>query len=308
MPNFGRILLKRASYLANKFNPVSIVTGASSNIGARMAITLANRYRSPLLLHSQPNANQAELEKVAQECIAAGSKVELCQADLTTEKGRAEIIDSTLTRFDRLDALFNSARIKPEANMSFSKKLARHYMLMNAIGPIALARQAIPFLQQSKQGFICSVACEPGIHGHTGSLEQQANACYVPSMQYLVENSNAMATEYAGKLRICTLCPEDVDLTPDDAMPKFLEPEDINDFSFDDCFPETKTLTPGDLAFAAIKLFESEKSNGVNQIIAPSDKYIVYAADDIPEPYRSIYLDRVMQAEQQINSMRSGNY
>ena len=87
--------------------PVVLVTGASSGIGRATAVEVAGRgARLVLVARGRP-----ALEEAATEARAAGAaEVVVCPADVTDEAAVAAVVEATVARFGRLDAVVHAAQ------------------------------------------------------------------------------------------------------------------------------------------------------------------------------------------------------
>jgi 3-oxoacyl-[acyl-carrier protein] reductase len=92
---------------------VAIVTGASQGIGRATAIRLA-RDVSALALVAR---NAEELEETAQGVHAAGAEALTVALDLADPSAAQRVVDQTLARFGRIDALLNIAGAVPQIDL-----------------------------------------------------------------------------------------------------------------------------------------------------------------------------------------------
>ena len=92
---------------------VAIVTGASQGIGRATAIRLARDFEAVVLAARQ----EEELRKTANAVESAGAEPFTCALDLR-EPGSADVlIQGTLNRFGRIDALLNIAGAVPQIDL-----------------------------------------------------------------------------------------------------------------------------------------------------------------------------------------------
>ncbi|VVD02695.1 unnamed protein product [Leptidea sinapis] len=86
---------------------VVIVTGASSGIGAAIAIAFAKENANVVLV----GRNKERLNKVANECEVGVGKKLIIQADLTKDEDVERIVRTVVENYDKIDILVNSAGI-----------------------------------------------------------------------------------------------------------------------------------------------------------------------------------------------------
>ena len=92
---------------------VAIVTGASQGIGRATAIRLARDF-SAIVLVAMDKDN---LEKAAGEVRSLGAETMVLALDLRQPQSAKAIVEGTLERFDRIDALLNIAGAVPQIDL-----------------------------------------------------------------------------------------------------------------------------------------------------------------------------------------------
>jgi 3-oxoacyl-[acyl-carrier protein] reductase len=92
---------------------VAIVTGASQGIGRATALRLARDF-SALVLIARDKDN---LEKTAVEVRSIGAETIVSALDLRQTEAAKTIIEETLERFGRIDALLNIAGAVPQIDL-----------------------------------------------------------------------------------------------------------------------------------------------------------------------------------------------
>jgi 3-oxoacyl-[acyl-carrier protein] reductase len=92
---------------------VAIVTGASQGIGRATAIRLARDF-SALVLVAR---NRANLEQTAKAVKVAGAEELIIDVDLSQPEASRAVIERTLDRFGRIDALLNIAGAVPQIDL-----------------------------------------------------------------------------------------------------------------------------------------------------------------------------------------------
>jgi 3-oxoacyl-[acyl-carrier protein] reductase len=94
-------------------NSVAIVAGASQGIGRSTAIRLARDFRSIVLAARNSDA----LKEVAEIVNAAGAEPLVCDLDLSKVESAETLVNKTLDRFGRIDALLNIAGAVPQIDL-----------------------------------------------------------------------------------------------------------------------------------------------------------------------------------------------
>jgi 3-oxoacyl-[acyl-carrier protein] reductase len=94
--------------------PVALITGAGRGLGRGIALQLAEEGCSLVINYSR---NSAAAEETAEDCrrIATSElqRFATIQADISSRVDRVRLVDETLARFGRLDALVNNAGMAP---------------------------------------------------------------------------------------------------------------------------------------------------------------------------------------------------
>ena len=85
---------------------VILITGAARGIGAAVALSVASP-DAALVLHARTES--PELQAVAQQCRAQGAQCTLALGDLADPHTAAQLRDTALTHYGRLDALVANA-------------------------------------------------------------------------------------------------------------------------------------------------------------------------------------------------------
>jgi 3-oxoacyl-[acyl-carrier protein] reductase len=94
-------------------NSVAVITGASQGIGRATAVRLARDF-SALVLVAR---NRANLESTAGLARDAGAEVLVMDADLGEVPAARAVVDKTLSKFGRIDALLNIAGAVPQIDL-----------------------------------------------------------------------------------------------------------------------------------------------------------------------------------------------
>jgi len=124
--------------------PVILLTGASRGIGARAARTLADRGARLALAARSEEALQTLAEELPGEVLTQA-------LDVADPTAAAAFVDRTLARFGRLDAVVNNAAVLGPTGPTAEIDLGawQQAFEVNVLGPLALARRAMPALRAS---------------------------------------------------------------------------------------------------------------------------------------------------------------
>jgi len=122
-------------------NPVMLITGASSGIGAATALLAAERGYDLVITYLN---NRTPAEAVAQKIIALGRKVLCVQVDVGIEIDVLNLFEQIDNTFDRLDVLVNNAAILRQKLFRDTQVAELEKLFsVNVIGSFICAREAI---------------------------------------------------------------------------------------------------------------------------------------------------------------------
>jgi len=177
---------------------VVLVTGASSGIGAAIAIAFAEQGWDVMAA----GRDEARLDEVAE----VSDRIVTWAGELETSEDCDDLIADTLDEFGRLDCLVNNAGVFVPADITeTSDEDWRHTLTINLDVPFYLSRAAMPQLLQN-EGSIINIASDWGVRGGARAV------AYCASKGGLVLMTRAMARDHAADgLRINAICPGDID-------------------------------------------------------------------------------------------------
>jgi NAD(P)-dependent dehydrogenase (short-subunit alcohol dehydrogenase family) len=136
---------------------VAIVTGSSSGIGAACVRLLASKGCNVVINYSRSvDAARA----VAADCEKAGAETLLVRADVGQDADCRRMVDETMARWGRIDALVNNAGITgPRCRIeNVTADLLRDVTATNLIGPILCAREAVRHMAAMGGGSIVNLS------------------------------------------------------------------------------------------------------------------------------------------------------
>ena len=146
--NIWRWLGGGPTLFSDPMNPAALITGASRGIGRGIALELAG-IGFDLVVNFR--GNTAAAEQTAVDCLArakgAGHEIRaaICQADISVEADRRNLIDFARSSFGRLDLLVNNAGVAPEVRadlLEASEESFDRLMRINVKGPYFLTQHA----------------------------------------------------------------------------------------------------------------------------------------------------------------------
>ena len=177
---------------------VALVTGASSGIGAAVALEFADAGWGIMAA----GRDEERLAEVADE----SENIATWAGELGNSDDCDELIVDTIEEFGTLDCLINSAGIYISADITeTSDDDWRATMSINVDVPFYLSRSALPHLLRTS-GSIVNIASDWGLQGGRRAL------AYCASKGAIVLLTKAMALDHSGEgLRVNAVCPGDVD-------------------------------------------------------------------------------------------------
>lgn len=178
---------------------VALVTGAARRIGAAIARALhADGY--DLVLHHHASAADAAALAAELQAVRPGSVLPLA-ADLADLPALPALVEATLARYGRLDALVNNASaFFPTPLPTATLAQAQALFAVNALAPWQLAQAAAPHLAAAR-GAIVNLT---DIHAERPLRE---HALYGASKAALVYLTQALALELAPHVRVNAIAP-----------------------------------------------------------------------------------------------------
>jgi short-subunit dehydrogenase len=182
---------------------VAVVTGASSGIGAAVAVELARRGATVVAV-----ARRADrLEETVAACRVSAPESIAHPADVSSRPACEDLIDRTTARMGRVDILVNNAGISVHKNaVRTSVEEVDRVMAVNFFGPVYLTMAALPGMLDRRRGSIVNITSVAGYVPNPGE------AAYGASKAALSRWSHGLAVDLHGSgVHIGVLSPGPID-------------------------------------------------------------------------------------------------
>ncbi|HEX3795374.1 MAG TPA: SDR family NAD(P)-dependent oxidoreductase [Acidimicrobiales bacterium] len=167
-------------------NRTVLVTGASSGIGAAVAIELASRGDTVALVARRGD----RLDEVLKVCRATAPASERWAADLSDPSNAAELALQIWDHFDGLDVIINNAAVPMRRHVTqLTMNEVERTMAINFFSPVALSLAVLPRMMARGSGVIMNVSSLGGRLGIT------TEAAYSASKFALAGWSESMAID-----------------------------------------------------------------------------------------------------------------
>ncbi|HEU5039234.1 MAG TPA: mycofactocin-coupled SDR family oxidoreductase [Gemmatimonadales bacterium] len=243
---------------------VAFITGAAHGQGRASALALAREGASilafdvarPLAYPGYGMGTSADLESLTAECAAVGVACETVTGDVRDDEAITAAVERALSRFGRIDILFNNAGICAYGLAQDLTEDAWDAMLdINLKGPWLVARRVIPVMIRQQSGVIINNSSVAGLRG-MGRLSH-----YAASKWGLTGLTKSWALELAPHgIRVVSIHPTGVNTPMNDGLAELegLTPRQIAERSAGNLLP-VPWIEPEDVAQAVVYL-ASEKA------------------------------------------------
>ena len=237
---------------------VVLVTGASSGIGAAIAIAFAEDGWDVMAA----GRNEGRLEEVAD----VSDNIVTWADDLGHSDSCDELVAETIDEFGQIDCLVNNAGVLIRGDVSeTSDDDWRYTLTTNLDVPFWLSRAALPHLLRA-EGSIVNIASDWGLNAADRAV------AYAASKGGLVLLTKSMARDHARDgLRVNAICPGDVD-TPMLAAEARNQAIDLDEYMDEACeaVPSGRVAEPEEVASLALFL-ASDAALHINGTAIPID-------------------------------------
>jgi len=245
--------------MAELSGKVAFVTGAAHGQGRATSLALAKEgakvlafdVARPLPYPGYGMGSSADLERLAEECSALGSECASVAGDVRDDAAVRTAVELALSRFGRIDILFNNAGICAYGLAHELTEEAWDTMLdINLKGAWLVARRVIPIMIRQQGGVIINNSSVAGLRG-MGRLSH-----YAASKWGLTGLTKSWAIELAEHgIRVNAIHPTGVNTPMNDGLAQLegLTPQQIAERSAGNLLP-VPWIEPEDVAQAVLYL------------------------------------------------------
>ncbi len=177
----------------------AIVTGGTRGIGRAISMGLAeDGYHLLIVYAGNTDAAEKTLSDVKSVMADADQECILLKADLATEEGCTEVIDTALSHFGRIDVLVNNAGITRDGLLA--RMTAEDFdsvIATNLRSAFLLSQKVTRTMMKQRYGRIINLSSVVGVHGNAG----QAN--YAASKAGIIGLTKSIAKELASRNITC---------------------------------------------------------------------------------------------------------
>ena len=181
---------------------VAIVTGSATGVGAATALLLARRGYNVVI-----NYSKSEVEARASQaaCQDAGADTLLVRGDVAEDADCRALVQATVDRWGRVDALVNNAGVTSFAGAAnwdaLDAQTFQRILGVNTVGAFQMVRACVPHLTASGEGSIVNVSSIAGALGIGSSVP------YIASKGAINAMTLHLARTLAPAIRVNAVCP-----------------------------------------------------------------------------------------------------
>jgi NAD(P)-dependent dehydrogenase (short-subunit alcohol dehydrogenase family) len=184
-------------------NPVVIITGAGSGIGAATARRFASHDYDVVLV----GRREALLDEVRSDIVEGGGSAVVIGIDLANEGSAEEVVARTLVAYGRIDVLVNNAAyIQTGTIDDITPELVDRHYDVNVRAPLLLTRACLHQLRRSPEASIVNVGSS------LGSMVMPGTMIYGSTKAALEYLTRAWAYQLASdRIRVNCIAPGVID-------------------------------------------------------------------------------------------------
>ena len=142
-----------------------LVTGSSNGIGKETVIKFARNNYNVVITYNNDETSALELGKYLKEKYNIETLVLKC--DISKEEDIKNMVDSVISRIDKIDVLVNNAGIAIDT--TFEDKTKDNFMKtleINLVGTFLVSKYVSTYMLKEKEGTIINVSSTNGIDSY----------------------------------------------------------------------------------------------------------------------------------------------
>ena len=174
----------------NNEKPAALVTGASTGIGRRAAVALAQNGYDVVVNYSR---SEEAAKITAREAQAAGARALLHRCDVSDDAGVRAMVAAAEKEFGRLDVLINNAGttvdVEPKNLEGMKIEDWNRVFSVNVLGLFLVTRAAVPLLRKSPNGCIVNTCSIAGLRPSAQPLPYAASKAAVANLTKTLANA-----------------------------------------------------------------------------------------------------------------------
>ena len=175
---------------------VILITGGTSGIGEACTKLFAQNGAKVVAMSIQREAGEALAEQLTDD----GLSVEFCFGDTSQESDVKAAVKLAVDRFGRLDCVHANAGVLSNQKITDITLDEFHHLInVNLLGPVLVAKYAIPVMESQGRGVICfttSVAADIGFPSH--AVYGASKAAVVALMRSLTTDHSPQGVRFVG--------------------------------------------------------------------------------------------------------------
>jgi 3-oxoacyl-[acyl-carrier protein] reductase len=179
----------------------AIVTGSATGVGAATALALARKGYNVVINYTKSEREAKESEHA---CREAGADTLCLRADVAEDADCRSLVDATLARWKRLDALVNNAGITTFVGGgswdALDAQTFQRIFAVNALGTFQMIRASLPHLKLARGSIV-------NISSTAGALGVGSSVPYIASKGAINSMTLHLARVLSPEVRVNAVCP-----------------------------------------------------------------------------------------------------
>lgn len=180
---------------------VALITGSATGVGAAAARMLAARGYDLVINYSK---SEAEARSTEADCRASGADTLLVRADVAQDTDCRAMVEATMARWGRIDALVNNAGVsvfgKDAAWDALDVEAFERIYRVNTVGSFQMVRACLPHLKAAH-------GCVVNVSSIAGALGIGSSVPYIAAKGALNAMTLHLARTLAPDVRVNAVCP-----------------------------------------------------------------------------------------------------